>query len=138
MINNKGVTLVELLIVIVVLGIISAFAVPAVGNIIENTRKDSIHADALAIHSATRFYCAQNTCEEGQDLTFNEVIPYIDGFDEDYYELDYETGVFGEDVVSKYYSNTIIVSLWSKIVGSYDWLGADPTVNDRDFVTVYE
>ena len=45
--NNKGVTLVELLIVIVVMGIIAAFAIPAVGTIIENTQKDSMLLDQL-------------------------------------------------------------------------------------------
>ena len=40
--NNKGVTLVELLIVIVVMGIIAAFAIPAVGTIITNTNKNKI------------------------------------------------------------------------------------------------
>ena len=68
--NNKGVTLVELLIVIVVMGIIAAFAIPSVGKIIENTNKDAIRADALAIHSATQLYCAQNMCDEGQSLTY--------------------------------------------------------------------
>lgn len=41
--NNNGVTLIELLIVIIVLGIISAFSVISVANIVENT---SIKADA--------------------------------------------------------------------------------------------
>lgn len=37
--NNKGVTLIELLIVVVVLGIVSSIAVLSVGEILENTRK---------------------------------------------------------------------------------------------------
>ncbi len=61
----------------------------------------------------------------------------MDNFDADYYELDFETGVFGEDVVSDYSSSSIIVWLYSKVVGSYDWLGGDPTIEDRDFVTIY-
>ena len=135
--GNKGVTLVELLIVIVVMGIIAAFAIPSVGKIIENTNKDAIHADALAIHAATRLYCVQNICDEGQSLTYNEIEEYMDNFDADYYELDFETGVFGEDVVSDYSSSSIIVWLYSKVEGSYDWLGGDPTVENRDFVTIY-
>ena len=36
--NEKGLTLVELLAVIVILGIIAAIAVPSIGNIIDNSR----------------------------------------------------------------------------------------------------
>ena len=36
--NEKGLTLVELLAVIVILGVIAAIAVPSIGNIIENSR----------------------------------------------------------------------------------------------------
>ena len=36
--NEKGLTLVELLAVIVILGIIAAIAIPSIGNIVENTR----------------------------------------------------------------------------------------------------
>ena len=60
--NNKGVTLVELLIVIVVMGIIAAFAIPAVGTIISNTNDDAIVADAMAVENGARLYCASNQC----------------------------------------------------------------------------
>ena len=36
--NEKGLTLIELLAVIVILAIVAAIAVPAIGNIIENSR----------------------------------------------------------------------------------------------------
>ena len=135
--NNGGVTLIELLIVIVVLGIIAAFSIPAIGGVISNAKKDSIYNDAISLRSATKSYCIYNTCDEGQELTYNEISEYVQNFDEDYYELDYETGVFGEDVVSEYSDGTIIIWLYSKIPGSFDWLGADPTIKDRDFVSIY-
>ena len=78
--NNKGVTLVELLIVIVVMGIIAAFAIPAVGTIIENTNRDAVLADAIAVENAAKLYCAQTTCSgTGQTLTWTEIDPYVDG-----------------------------------------------------------
>lgn len=79
--NNKGVTLVELLIVIVVMGIISAFAIPAVGTIIENTQKDAVYADALAVESAAKLYCSQTTCDSDQTLTEAQLTPYVEGLD---------------------------------------------------------
>ncbi len=90
--NNRGVTLIELLIVIVVMGIISAFAVPAVGKIIDNTEKDRVYADALALADAVTLYCASNLCEPqpGRDyynINWKKISPYINGIDEEYYAL---------------------------------------------------
>lgn len=89
--NNKGVTLIELLIVIVVLGIISAFAIPAVGTIIENTNKDAILADAIAIENAAKLYCASHTCAADETLHWGELEAYVSSFADDYYE-DTDTG----------------------------------------------
>lgn len=54
--NEKGMTLIELLAVIVILGIIAAIAIPSIGNIIENSKIDAIKADAQQILSAARMY----------------------------------------------------------------------------------
>ncbi len=91
--NNKGVTLVELLIVIVVMGIIAAFAIPAVGTIIENTNQDAVVADALAIENAGRLYCAQTQCATDQALTWTLVEPYVTGLTESEYDLTAASGV---------------------------------------------
>lgn len=56
--NQKGLTLIELLAIIVILGIIAAIAVPAVGNIIDNSRKDAHIANALSLISAAKLYQA--------------------------------------------------------------------------------
>ncbi len=82
--NNKGVTLIELLIVIVVLGIISAFAVPSVSAIIENTEKDKVYNAALIIEESTRLYCIQKTCLDDQVLTSTELSSYVDKLDDSY------------------------------------------------------
>ena len=85
--NNKGVTLVELLIVIVVMGIIAAFAIPAVGQIITNTQKDASLADALAVENAAKLYCSQTTCTSTQQLTWTQISGYVEGVDATYYDM---------------------------------------------------
>ena len=62
--NEKGLTLVELLAVIVILGIIAAIAVPAIGNIIDSSRIKAAKADAANIVSAANIYFAENTNEK--------------------------------------------------------------------------
>jgi type IV pilus assembly protein PilA len=52
--NQRGLTLVELLAVIVILGIITAIAVPSIGGLVENSKKDAAIADALQIISAAK------------------------------------------------------------------------------------
>ncbi len=46
LLNKKGMTLFELLAVIVILGIIAAIAYPTVNGIINNTKKDAVVANA--------------------------------------------------------------------------------------------
>lgn len=58
--NEKGLSLVELLAVIVILAIVAAIAIPAIGNIIDNQRVKAIKADAANIISAAQIYYADN------------------------------------------------------------------------------
>lgn len=68
--NEKGLTLVELLAVIVILGIIAAIAVPSIGNIIENSRYNAAKADAINVLNAANMYFLENP-----DATTVEVGP---------------------------------------------------------------
>lgn len=61
--NEKGLTLVELLAVIVILGIIAAIAVPSIGSLIENQRIKATKADALNAISAAQLYFVENDNE---------------------------------------------------------------------------
>lgn len=58
--NQKGLTLVELLAVIVILAIVSAIAVPAIGGIIENSRYSAVKADATNVLNAAKMYYIDN------------------------------------------------------------------------------
>lgn len=54
--NEKGLSLVELLAVIVILAIVAAIAIPAIGNIIANSKAKSEISDAIQILNAAKMY----------------------------------------------------------------------------------
>lgn len=77
--NEKGMTLIELLAVIVILAIIAAIAIPAIGNIIENSRNGAVKADFQQAIAAANLYVT----EEGKLPTtagghLADLNPYIE------------------------------------------------------------
>lgn len=58
--NKKGFTLIELIIVIALLGVIAAIAVPRYGNVLENAKKDSDDVTAEMVQKAAELYYFQN------------------------------------------------------------------------------
>ncbi|CAM3941132.1 type II secretion system protein [Mesobacillus thioparans] len=62
--DQRGLTLVELLAVIVILGIIAAIAVPSIGNVIEKSKADAIKAEALQILDGARLYSIETPITE--------------------------------------------------------------------------
>ncbi len=69
--DRKGVTLVELLAVIVILGIIAAIAVPTIGNLIERRREDAAKTEWLAIEEAAGNYAVDLT--EGDKFSVDDL-----------------------------------------------------------------
>ncbi len=64
MINKeKDFTLVELLAVIVILGIILAIAVPALGRVIENAQEDANAEEIALVEDADRLYFVANSVD---------------------------------------------------------------------------
>ncbi|WP_077065083.1 prepilin-type N-terminal cleavage/methylation domain-containing protein [Gracilibacillus massiliensis] len=77
--KEKGFTLVELLAVIVILGIIVAIAIPAIGNIIERAETGAEEAEAELVENAARLaHVAAQADTEGT----NEASWVFDGGDE--------------------------------------------------------
>ncbi|MFY0741195.1 prepilin-type N-terminal cleavage/methylation domain-containing protein [Solibacillus silvestris] len=71
--NEKGLSLVELLAVIVILAIVAAIAIPAIGNIIENSRIKAAKADAISyINAANIYYSDGNKVEFNSTATGND------------------------------------------------------------------
>lgn len=69
--NQKGLTLIELLAVIVILAIVAAIAVPAIGGIIATSRDKAVLADASAILAGARLAELGNECSS---VTANNVV----------------------------------------------------------------
>ncbi|USK69381.1 type II secretion system protein [Peribacillus asahii] len=76
--NQKGLTLVELLAVVVILGIIAAIAVPSIANIIDNSKKDAHIANAEQMISAARLAVAAGdykpTAEGTKTATMDDLV----------------------------------------------------------------
>lgn len=117
--NNKGVTVVELLIVIVVLGIISAFAVVSVGAIIENTKQNGDEVVLSNINEATRLmlYGLYDTDD------------VFDGYDTDEDKLNY---MVSEGFLSAYPEPLIDTSSFAYNVGTQLW-----TLNGTEGSVIY-
>lgn len=67
--NEKGLTLIELLAVIVILAIIAAIAIPAVGNIIQNSRDKAVLSEASNLLSGAKIAITDNACGDANATT---------------------------------------------------------------------
>ncbi len=77
--DQRGLTLVELLAVIVILGIIAAIAVPSIGNLIENTKNKATVAEGLQIISSAKLYFVENP--DKKEVSNTDLAPYLDKAD---------------------------------------------------------
>ena len=71
--NQKGLTLVELLAVIVILAVVAAIAVPSIGGVIENSRYNAVKADATNALNAAQLYFTDLPTSESTSVTVKEL-----------------------------------------------------------------
>lgn len=127
--NKKGVTLVELIIVIVIIGIISAFAVPAVGRYLENAQKSAVLRDAQELRSAVNSYCIETSCadnqvyvwtgEEGTEIGIDD-LGLVDNFD----AANYAGGI-----TATWDGTDWTIELDSTVDGAWEYVSATDPIN---------
>ncbi|MGM0900243.1 MAG: type IV pilin protein [Bacillota bacterium] len=77
--DQRGLTLIELLAVIVILGIIAAIAVPSIMNVIDKSKEDAIKSDAIQIINGAKLYIASENVDDGEILwTTDNLDSYVD------------------------------------------------------------
>jgi|GEM_PF-1915384 len=73
--NRKGVTLAEMMAVVVIMGIIAAIAVPLAGSMIDRAKEKAVEGDAQSLYLAATNYCITEDCTT--DPTFSDVSAYL-------------------------------------------------------------
>lgn len=71
--NERGLTLVELLAVIVILAIVATIAFVLIGNVIENSRKDAHVANAVSLIDAAKMFEANGHVIEGGEVKLSDL-----------------------------------------------------------------
>jgi len=76
--NQRGLTLIELLAVIVILGIIAAIAIPSIGGIINKTKNDAKVAEGIQIINSAKMYASTHKIDSSKEVTNDELGDYLD------------------------------------------------------------
>ncbi|WP_214834862.1 prepilin-type N-terminal cleavage/methylation domain-containing protein [Exiguobacterium sp. E4787] len=125
--DERGLTLVELLVVVVILGIIAAIAVVAIGGIIENSRKDAMVADAKQMVSAAKIHSTSNPGDATLEFTDGEDgLDYINGLKDPFSDASYTVAQVIIDETNGKYTYKV------QLVGSDKSIGQSTAVAEND------
>ncbi len=91
LINQKGITLIELIAVILIIGIVAAVGVPTVFNQIENAKEKQDAANIAIMHEALERYATFNKTypQLNNDITAGIVNDYVNGLADNEVLLEY-------------------------------------------------
>ncbi len=127
--NQKGLTLIELLAVIVILAIVAAIAIPAIGNIINNSRDKAILSEASNILSGAKIAVTDNACQATANTCSNtELDPYFDGTLTSGDSVTWKDGANGEKTY------TIIYSKFSNIKNTTKYEITNKTLTEANLL----
>lgn len=121
--NEKGLTLVELLAVVVILAIVAAIAFVMIGNVMENAKKDAAVADALQVISAAKLYDTTVESIDEDGITVRELQgegeandndAYLDTLHDPWTKNKYTPGESSTDGVTKTDEGYNVVLTFSK------------------------
>ena len=98
--DKKGFTLVEILVVLAIMAILIAIAVPVMVGALNDAKEKVVLADARAAYIAFEMQRAEKT-----DVTLNDVKSYIDKTDDDTVKIgvEYKTADDKTSAVTKFY-----------------------------------
>jgi type IV pilus assembly protein PilA len=130
--DQRGLTLVELLAVVVILGIIAGIAVPNIGKIISNTEEDAKVSEGIQIIQAAKLYVASEGFP-ASTLDKSELSEYLDNIVDDRYVVTV-TKVGGNGKYS--YSLTVHNSV--DLVDTKTPAGNTPVAGDDNIATEAE